>query len=321
MNQLVSTRSNSKGFMTMSLKWALLLAWLSACNAQVFQLKDVEVPKRQSLTLAHPFFLSTPGSAPKTKTLPFVVFQDLTAKSISPDQSDAQLAKYMGLELHLIRYEDFEMLVDTDRMCATADDVAKGDSDVVDHLILQTERGQNLTIWTSLATRCVLAHLHPRRWPYRSPVSTSWCCPTVATLTGQWSAARWLWKIAMASCLAMSMVRCHSTPSWQRPTWLSFLCGLWYALDGGRSSSIFTWPSAACVSWASSRVWAGSYTSSASMKEVLRARPCFVYLSSYPSPETHSHTCWFCQGAWVGVSPNRFSMGPYADGSLLSCPS
>ena len=70
------------------------------CRSEIDQ-----VPERKSLSLIYPFFLSTPGSSPnKTKTLPFVVFRDLTAKSQSPTQSDAQLAKYMGLELHLIRH-------------------------------------------------------------------------------------------------------------------------------------------------------------------------------------------------------------------------
>lgn len=122
-----------------------LVLWLSACDAQVFQLKDFKVPERKSLSLIYPFFLSTPGSSPnKTKTQPFVVFRELKATSHSPDQTDAQLANYKGLELHLIRYEDIWSLVDTGRMCATSDDLARGDSDAVDHLILHKEPGQSV---------------------------------------------------------------------------------------------------------------------------------------------------------------------------------
>ena len=69
----------------------------------------LQVPERKSLSLIYPFFLSTPGSSPnKTKTQPFVVFRELKATSQSPDQTDAQLANYKGLELHLIRRRALE---------------------------------------------------------------------------------------------------------------------------------------------------------------------------------------------------------------------
>ena len=78
--------------------------WLS-CRRIFMSLPGVlQVPERKSLSLIYPFFLSTPGSSPnKTKTQPFVVFRELKATSQSPDQTDAQLANYKGLELHLIR--------------------------------------------------------------------------------------------------------------------------------------------------------------------------------------------------------------------------
>lgn len=103
-----------------------------------------QVPERKSLSLIYAFFLSAPGTTPnKTKTLPFVVFKNLKATSKSGSQTDAQLAGYAGLQLHLIRYEDMWKLVDTGKMCATAEDVTRGDSDAVDHLIVHKVPGQS----------------------------------------------------------------------------------------------------------------------------------------------------------------------------------
>jgi len=122
----------------------LLASLVCACDAQLFELEDFKVPERKSLSLIYAFFLSAPGTTPnKTKTLPFVVFKNLKATSKSDSQTDAQLAGYAGLQLHLIRYEDMWKLVDTGRMCATADDVTRGDSDAVDHLIVHKVPGQS----------------------------------------------------------------------------------------------------------------------------------------------------------------------------------
>lgn len=87
---------------------------------------------------------------------------------------------------------------------------------------------------------------------------------------------RWLWKTLMASCPPMSTARCLSTPSWQPLQWWSFSFGPCYVFDGGRSCSTSTWPSAACASSPSLKVWRGSCTFSAGMKEVWRVRPCFL---------------------------------------------
>ena len=87
---------------------------------------------------------------------------------------------------------------------------------------------------------------------------------------------RWLWKTLMASCPPMSTARCLSTPSWQPLQWWSFSFGPCYVFDGGRSCSTSTWSSAACASSPSLKVWRGSCTFSAGMKEVWRVRPCFL---------------------------------------------
>ena len=117
-------------------KYDLKLFTSSVCGCQV--------PERKSLSLIYAFFLSAPGTTPnKTKTLPFVVFKNLKATSKSGSQTDAQLAGYAGLQWHLIRYEDMWKLVDTGKMCATAEDVTRGDSDAVDHLIVHKVPGQS----------------------------------------------------------------------------------------------------------------------------------------------------------------------------------
>ena len=95
------------------------------------------MPERKSLSLINAFFLSDPGKTPnKTHSPPFVKFKDLLATSSSKTESDAKLKDYLGLQMHLIRYEDLWNVLDVNRMCATSDDVREGVSDAVDHLIV-----------------------------------------------------------------------------------------------------------------------------------------------------------------------------------------
>ncbi|CAK9097518.1 Transmembrane protein 87A [Durusdinium trenchii] len=118
-------------------RWVLGFWVLTCAEAQIFKLDGYPVPERKSLSLINAFFLADPGRTPnKTHSPPFVKFKNLMATSTSEEQTDEKLQGYLGLELHLIRYDDLWSVLDVNRMCATNEDVVQGLSDKVNHLII-----------------------------------------------------------------------------------------------------------------------------------------------------------------------------------------
>ena len=125
-----------------------LYRWLSClalAQAQIFQLDEIKVPERKSLSLIYAFFLSDGQTPNKTKSAPYVQFKGLVVRSQSSTQSDESLANYRGLQLHLIRYEDLWQRLDVQRMCATKEDFSQGLSSAVDHLIIHKDASQSLS--------------------------------------------------------------------------------------------------------------------------------------------------------------------------------
>eukprot|EP00930_Biecheleria_cincta_P062806 TRINITY_DN48251_c0_g1_i1.p1 TRINITY_DN48251_c0_g1~~TRINITY_DN48251_c0_g1_i1.p1 ORF type:complete len:510 (-),score=102.94 TRINITY_DN48251_c0_g1_i1:112-1641(-) len=104
--------------------------------AQIYRFEEETVPESKSLVMKTVFFVISKNDTGGNESK--VTFTQLFANSTSQSRPAFTLREYVGIQLHLMRYEDFGKFVKADKMCSTADDVAKGYAEKEDQLILHT---------------------------------------------------------------------------------------------------------------------------------------------------------------------------------------
>jgi len=114
----------------------------TAVQAQIFHFKDVKVPEAKSLTMEYVYFIFDEAEAKDKSQGPAQVnFHNLKIRSTSEDKSDADMERYKGIQVSLMRYDEFWNQIDPGRMCATPQDVAEGLAKLEDHLIIKKPKG------------------------------------------------------------------------------------------------------------------------------------------------------------------------------------
>lgn len=105
--------------------------------AQTYRFKDEPVPESKSLIMKTVFFVISQNDAAGNESK---VSFDVRAKTTSESRADFTLREYGGIQLHVMRYEDFDGFVNAGKMCSTADDVSKQDAEKEDQLMIAPSR-------------------------------------------------------------------------------------------------------------------------------------------------------------------------------------
>jgi len=123
---------------------ALCLGILGSVSAQRYDFTDVKIPVNKSLNMLYVYFIFSQEESPVPSAhKPVVRFEGLKAHSTSLTRTDESLAGYSGLQVSIMRYNDFWNLIDRRSLCSTDADVEAGFSKIKDHLIVQRPIGES----------------------------------------------------------------------------------------------------------------------------------------------------------------------------------
>jgi len=107
--------------------------------AQTYRFKDEPVPESKSLIMKTVFFVISQNDISGNESK---VSFSVRAKSTSESRSDFTLREYGGIQLHVMRYADFDRFVNAEKMCSTADDVSKQDAEKEDQFLIARSKSQ-----------------------------------------------------------------------------------------------------------------------------------------------------------------------------------
>lgn len=127
--------------------WLLLLTLRlrnDGAQAQIYHLQETAIPPNRSLHMLYTYYVYSHEDAPEKKFgPPFVKYHELSAHSVE-GRTDLDLQDYNGLQLSLMKYDDFFNIIDPDHFCCSGDDVSSGQCAVQDKLRVKLKPGMRL---------------------------------------------------------------------------------------------------------------------------------------------------------------------------------
>jgi len=130
------------GFSTIFCSAALVAHIVNVAHAQKYQLTGTQMPSNRSLHTLYAFYIYSHEEAPERPFgQPFVKFHDLVAKAgPSPTAKDVVVPDYKGVQLSIMRYTDFWLLINPKKFCCTWEDVDSGLCKERDQLLVKKEK-------------------------------------------------------------------------------------------------------------------------------------------------------------------------------------
>eukprot|EP00930_Biecheleria_cincta_P099186 TRINITY_DN90828_c0_g1_i1.p1 TRINITY_DN90828_c0_g1~~TRINITY_DN90828_c0_g1_i1.p1 ORF type:complete len:509 (+),score=100.34 TRINITY_DN90828_c0_g1_i1:71-1597(+) len=120
----------------------LLCSTLVLVQAQIYKFESATVAESKSLIMNYVYFAySMDEASDKSQGEPKIIFKNLKVTSSASDRPDSTLKDYEGIQLSVMRYEDFWAQVKPERMCSTQEDIAAGLAKNLDHLIINRPSG------------------------------------------------------------------------------------------------------------------------------------------------------------------------------------
>merc|ERR1712176_845885 len=116
----------------------------------------------KSLHTMYAFYIYSHQDAPeRTMGQPFVKFHSLVSHSAAGSvKADTDLTEYQGVQLSILPYKDFWVLINPGKFCSTQDDAQKGLADRQDQLLVNKPAGSSYSD--------VNMYMHTVRFPKES---------------------------------------------------------------------------------------------------------------------------------------------------------
>jgi len=115
----------------------LLLGFWLDVRAEIYNFEGQQVPGARSLNTIYAFYIYSQKEAPRSDLgKPFIKFSGLALKPL-PSADAAAYKSYDGVQVSIMRYEDFWKLIDTNKFCSGAEDVDAGAAQQADQLLLR----------------------------------------------------------------------------------------------------------------------------------------------------------------------------------------
>eukprot|EP00747_Dinoflagellata_sp_TGD_P182066 gnl/TRDRNA2_/TRDRNA2_36136_c0_seq1.p1 gnl/TRDRNA2_/TRDRNA2_36136_c0~~gnl/TRDRNA2_/TRDRNA2_36136_c0_seq1.p1 ORF type:complete len:541 (+),score=100.04 gnl/TRDRNA2_/TRDRNA2_36136_c0_seq1:128-1750(+) len=120
-------------------RWLLAVVCLElrGVPAQIYQFEEMQIPGNRSLHMLYTYYIYSHEDAPETPLgSAFVKFHGLVSHSSDPKKTDDMVQGYYGIQLSLMKYEDFFKLINPQEFCCSQEDIVEQRCEKQDQLLV-----------------------------------------------------------------------------------------------------------------------------------------------------------------------------------------